>query len=65
MNTYALPFPKFPSCPKNDRFWPNKVLYPYLFYALSEFNTEGVYWIFKDYKTNCFNSDADDYFLKT
>ena len=56
---------KSPSCPKNDKFWPNKVLYSYLFYAMSKFNTQGVYWIFEDCKTNCFKSDADDYFLET
>ena len=47
MNAYAWPFPKFPSCPKNNKFWPNEVLYSYLFHAMSEFNTEGVTGFFR------------------
>ena len=47
MNTYARPFPQFPSCPKNDKFWPNEVFYSYLFHALNEFNTEGVIGFFR------------------
>ena len=47
MNAYAWPFPKLPSCPKNDKFWPNEVLYSYLFYAMSEFNTEGLTGFFR------------------
>ena len=47
MNAYASHFPKFPSCPKNDKFWPNEVLHSYLFHAMSEFNTEGVTGFFR------------------
>ena len=36
-------------------------MYSYLFYPLSQFNTEGVDWIFQDCKTKCFKSDADDF----
>ena len=47
MNAYAWPFPKFSCCPKNDKFWPNKVFHSYLFHAMSEFNTEGVTGFFR------------------